>query len=51
MWHLAGAGALRGAAGPSPSQVWPAVASCGRLWPAVAGSGLVAAGCGAAEPG
>jgi hypothetical protein len=39
-------GAPRGAAGPSPGQVWPAVASCvrlwpgcGRFWPAAAGSG------------
>jgi hypothetical protein len=27
------AGAPRGEAGPSPGQVWPAVASSGRLWP------------------
>jgi hypothetical protein len=30
-----GAGAPVGAAGPSPGQVWPAVASCGRTWPDV----------------
>jgi hypothetical protein len=33
MWHLVGAGAPRGAAGPSPGQVWPAVANCSRPWP------------------
>jgi hypothetical protein len=57
-WHLVGAGAPRGTAGPSPGQVWPAVASCarpwpgcGRLWPAVGGRGAAEPGCGAAGPG
>jgi hypothetical protein len=37
MWHMIGASAHRGtgapvgAAEPSPGQVWPALASCGRL--------------------
>jgi hypothetical protein len=47
---MIGAGAPIGAAGPSPGQVWPAVASCGQLWPATASSGLATAGCGAAGP-
>jgi hypothetical protein len=57
MWHIIGAGAPRGAVGPSSSQVWPAVARCGwlslgfgRLWPAAAGSGLAAAGSGQLRP-
>jgi hypothetical protein len=36
---MIGAGAPRGAAGPSPGQVWPVVARCGRLWPVADGSG------------
>jgi hypothetical protein len=62
---MIGASAPRGAAGPSPGQVWPALASsgwlwpgCGRLWPAAAGYGAaepgyaaVGPGCGAARPG
>jgi hypothetical protein len=43
-WHM------RGAGGPSPGQVWSAVASCGRLWPAAAGSSLAAAGFGQLRP-
>jgi hypothetical protein len=35
MWHLVGAGAPRGAAGPSPGQLRPAMASCGQLRAAV----------------
>jgi hypothetical protein len=40
---MIGVGAPRGAAGPSPGQVWPALARQDRLWPAAAGSGLAAA--------
>jgi hypothetical protein len=49
-WHMVGAGALVGAAEPSPGQVWPALASCGRLWPAAAGSGTAAVGSGQLRP-
>jgi hypothetical protein len=42
--HMVGAGAPVGAAMPSPCQLRPTLASCGRLSPA-------AAGCGVAEPG
>jgi hypothetical protein len=34
-------------AGPSPGQVWPTVASCGRLWP---GYGQLWPGCGQLRP-
>jgi hypothetical protein len=48
---MIGMGATRGTAGPSPSQVWPAVASCGRLWPGCGWLWPAAVGCCAAEPG
>jgi hypothetical protein len=53
---MVGAGAPRGAgapicaAEPSPGQVCPVVASCGRLWPSCGRLWLAAASCGAAGP-
>jgi hypothetical protein len=50
MWHLVGAGALGGAAGPSPCQVSPAVARCGRIWPGYGRLLPAAVGPGQARP-